>query len=1124
MASDSSKPVANTLGYTVTYYVVGGAALGLAGALLQTNGVVPDQIFKVLLVLIILTYLLTYGLYKCFSKLTVLCHSNTSRQGVLENHWKGGLVGGISSENLQRWISSLVISCSLVVLLLVVMNITSRRDHPTIYDGQAKGNAIALGPVPASSQSQSGPISGPAYQLIDARVAANQAGLYVYLDQDSGFNHGFPSGFFASNAGNLGTIHIDTGCVFDATAANGCSADSSVLDRSHGTVLRISFDSQTSGNFAGVNIEEPENWGVLQTGSGYDLRGASSVTFDAWSPNNAMVQFGVGRCVTSFMPVSQNWTTISFSLTSLAPAPGATTTCPPTLDSVHVLFTVVTNDTHAPNGATVLLDNIQFSPVPNSRQSALGFPLGNQTFGVLPQQNTPFPPDQVLRNLTTIYESSLTELALLARSSSTDVTNAKLIADTFDYALHHDSHGDPIPVAADGSVGLHNGYENGDIALFNNQQPPKQGQAGDIRLAGFTATTLCAPSNYCLVLDGATGGNNAFAILALVAAYEQFGDTRYLNDAVMIGNWIAGNLTDTTGTGYGGYFLGYPDLGVPPPKPLQTGKSIENNADIFAAFTALAAVEAQLGNSTAAAQWPAAANVAGDFVMRMFDSTNGRFNVGTVPVGTAPAPGICPTGAQQGNEVINVCDFLDSNTFTTLALAASPRYQNQIDWRRPIQYAVNNFAQTVTAGGVTFQGFDIVPSPVSGPNGAAWEFTGQAVEAMRFVDRLYSDTRFEASANFYVSQIAQAQTSAPFGDGLGLVAATVQSGDTLPPSQQCVQTPFQCITERVGLAATIWAILAEQKLNVFSPFPAASLSTTTVAFSGQPVTTTSATQTVTVTNTGAVALSISGITANNDFAVASAATTCSTTSELSAGGSCVIAVTFAPTATGLRTGTLTISLGAQASPVAVAISGIGSDFQVVPQSGAMTSMTVTAGQPAANFMLQANPLPSPPISGTSFTGPITITCAITGPTRGVQPSCGSVSPNVANPDGNPVTFTLAVSTTGRTSAAVSTGEADPRPRVWTPIAILVGFVFLVLSKARGRTRWAIGTAAMTTLLCAFLISCGSNGGGGGGGAGGGTCGTGTCAGSYTITVTGTVSVGSTRIQHTLTPVLTLTVN
>jgi hypothetical protein len=658
-------------------------------------------------------------------------------------------------------------------------------------------------------------ISGLTYQLLTQRAVANQGSFYVYVDQDSGFNHGFPSGLFATtgNPANLGTIHIDTGCISDPNAANGCSTDPNALDRMRGTVMRVSFDPQTSGNFAGVNIEEPENWGVLKTGNGYDLRGAGSVSFDVSSPDGAMVQFGFGGCNTPFtQPIASTWTTITVALNS------GSLTCTPDLSNVHILFAVATNDGHAASGATVLIDNIRFTPVPTAHQSALGFPLGNQTFGVLPQQDAPTPLDQVLRNLMTIYESALTELVLLKRGTQQDLSNARLIADTFDYALHHDSHGDPIPVAPDGSVALHNGYENGDIALFNNQQPPKQGLAGDIRLAGFTATTLCAPSGYCLVLDGATGGNNAFAILALAAAFEQFGDTRYLNDALTIGNWIVGNLRDNTGTGYGGYFLGYPDLGVPPPKPLQTGKSIENNADIFAAFTALATIESQLGNSGAAASWTTAANVAGDFVMQMFDSTKGRFNVGTVPAGTPSSQGICPTGPQKGTEVINVCDFLDSNTFTTLALAGSPRYQNRLDWRQPVQYVLNNFAQTVTAGGTTFQGFNIVSSPVSGPNGVAWEFTGQAIEAMRYVDKLYTDNHFESSANTYLAQIAQAQTSAPFGDGLGLVAATLQGGDTLVPSQQCLETPYQCIAERVGLAASVWATLADQKLNVFIPF------------------------------------------------------------------------------------------------------------------------------------------------------------------------------------------------------------------------------------------------------------------------------------------------------------------
>jgi hypothetical protein len=415
-------------------------------------------------------------------------------------------------------------------------------------------------------------------------------------------------------------------------------------------------------------------------------------------------------------------------------------------------------------------------------------------------------------------------VALLARGTAQDLLLAQLIADTFDYALHHDNHGDALPVAPDGSGGLHNAYENGDLALFNNQQPPNSGQVGEARLAGFTATELCPLSGYCLTLDGATGGNNAFAILALCAAFARFDDVRYLNDAVTIGQWIVGNLTDRSGTGYGGYFVGYPDMGVPPPKPLQTGKSVENNAAIFAAFTALATVQAQRGNASAAASWTAAANVAGDFVMQMFDAAQGRFNAGTVPVGTAPGPGLCPNGPQKGNDVMSTCDFLDANTFTTLALAGASRYWHQIDWRQPITYVLNHFTSSVTAAGQSFSGFDLVLPQTLGSNGVAWEFTGQAVVAMRYVDQLYAQTTFAASAAAYVAEMRHAQTSAPFGDGVGLVASTLAAGATLPPLDQCLVTPSQCIAERVGLAATTWAIFADQNINPFTPMPTLTLS------------------------------------------------------------------------------------------------------------------------------------------------------------------------------------------------------------------------------------------------------------------------------------------------------------
>jgi hypothetical protein len=257
--------------------------------------------------------------------------------------------------------------------------------------------------------------------------------------------------------------------------------------------------------------------------------------------------------------------------------------------------------------------------------------------------------------------------------------------------------------------------------------------------------------------------------------------------------------------------LGYPDEGKP--KELIKGKLVENNADIFAAFRRLAAIERQLGNQAEADKWRERANIAGDFVMEMFDPLTGRFYAGTVPVGALPGPGIKPDGPQKGNDVINTFDFLDSNTFTTLALTATLRYRNRIDWRRPVQFVLDNFVQAAMAGGQEFCGFNIVKEPIAGPNDIAWEFTGQAVAAIRFVDRLYQESRFKEPADFYLECIRKAQRLAPFGNGRGLVASTLQDGDLLPPIEQCLSTPFQCIPERIGLAATTWPIFAARNIN-----------------------------------------------------------------------------------------------------------------------------------------------------------------------------------------------------------------------------------------------------------------------------------------------------------------------
>ena len=658
-----------------------------------------------------------------------------------------------------------------------------------------------------------------AYSVLTGRTEASRQAFYVYLDGDSGFNHGFPSGLFADSPGTRNKIHLDSTCLDDSASPTGCSSDPNRLDRQRVNVLRIQFDALTSGQFAGVNVEEPEHWGADPRGVGYDLRGSSRLVFDVRSPDGARVQFGVGGCVTPFIAISSTWQTMAIRLASLQRPPNATVSCPPDLSNVHLLLTVATNNSNASHGGTVLLDNVRFEPIATAQGKRPSFPLSTETFGVQPLQEpaagrVPIPPDQELRSLTTTYETVLALKALLLRGTPQDLADARLLADALDYALRHDNQGDPLPPSSDHSVGLHNGYFSGDLPLLNDQGP-SGGKAGQVRLSGFSAD-FCKETRFCLVLDGATGGNNAFAILALLSAYEKFGKAAYLDDARTLAKWIAGNLTDTTGTGFGGYFTGYPDA-EDPPKTVTIGKSVENNADIFVAFTRLAAAEARAGHPAAAALWTNRANIAGDFVMAMFDNGTGCFSAGTVPVNTPAGAGITPSGAQRGNEVINTFLFIDSNTFTTEALVESARYRNRIDWRRPVQCAMSRFGRTVSVGGLSYRGFSIDGTTAAGPDGIAWKLTGQMVVLMKLIDKVYGETVLEAPAALYLRQIRRAQMSAPFGDGRGLVASTLASGDRLPPGEQCLTTPFQCIPERVGLAATAWAIFAERAFNPLSP-------------------------------------------------------------------------------------------------------------------------------------------------------------------------------------------------------------------------------------------------------------------------------------------------------------------
>ena len=121
------------------------------------------------------------------------------------------------------------------------------------------------------------------------------------------------------------------------------------------------------------------------------------------------------------------------------------------------------------------------------------------------------------------------------------------------------------------------------------------------------------------------------------------------------------------------------------------------------------------------------------------------------------------------------------------------------------------------------------------------------------------------------------------------------------------------------------ANLRDNTVSVLLQTLVVSLSSSSLTFADQPVGTTSPPQTVTLTNGSSAPLSISSIavTGTNAGDYAQANTCPVSPSTLQVGANCTISVTFTPTATGTRTGNLTITDNAPGSPQIVSLSGTG---------------------------------------------------------------------------------------------------------------------------------------------------------------------------------------------------------
>ena len=190
---------------------------------------------------------------------------------------------------------------------------------------------------------------------------------------------------------------------------------------------------------------------------------------------------------------------------------------------------------------------------------------------------------------------------------------------------------------------------------------------------------------------------------------------------------------------------------------------------------------------------------------------------------------------------------------------------------------------------------------------------------------------------------------------------------TFTPPSVSAQTDQLTITDNAYIAG---AASASQTITLtgtgVTAATAVTVTPTTLSFPNQTVGTTSAPQNVTITNTGTATLNISKISTNGDY---SETDTCGALlNTLSVGQSCSVSLTFSPTASGTRSGSLSIADNATGSPQTVAISGVGLAAFSLSSPVAGNKNPVLIGSTSTTFTIVAN-------GPDTFTGNITLACS-----------------------------------------------------------------------------------------------------------------------------------------------------
>ncbi len=226
---------------------------------------------------------------------------------------------------------------------------------------------------------------------------------------------------------------------------------------------------------------------------------------------------------------------------------------------------------------------------------------------------------------------------------------------------------------------------------------------------------------------------------------------------------------------------------------------------------------------------------------------------------------------------------------------------------------------------------------------------------------------------------------------------------------------------------------------------------TLLTYANTSVGSTTAPQTVTITNTGTSTLDITSISVTGDFTETNTCSGAPLFDALGPGQSCTASVIFAPTASGVRTGTLTISDNATGSPQSVSLSGTGlAQFTVVAKNPTISAII---GTTSVTWTILAT-------SSSGFSGSIALSCP-SSQTCSFSPSAITAFPSVNGATGSTLTLSNITIATPNPFNLVVTGTSGSQSSTVTLTLLLSTFTLTVTPSVASVTA---GAPAFYTVL------------------------------------------------------------